>query len=100
MRTIIWQTSIGVVEQALQIEQRSDVRVRLPVVVTEQAFVVTGQAREYVGSDKLVVVGEPLRSRKLNCAVKTLGSAEAARRATGAAFACCSLSGTGFISSR
>src|SRR6185436_20166006 len=56
VRTIIRQTSVGVIEQALQIEQRSDVRVRLPVVVTEEALVVTGQAREYVRSDELIVV--------------------------------------------
>ena len=61
MRPIIRQASVGVVEQALKVEQRSDVRVRLPVVVTEQAFVVTDQAREYVRSDKLIVVGESLR---------------------------------------
>src|SRR5205823_12250436 len=41
MRTIIGQTSVSVVEQALKVEQRSDVRISLPVVVTEQAFVVT-----------------------------------------------------------
>src|SRR5213078_3048339 len=41
MRTIIRQTSVGVIEQALKIEQRSNVRVRLSVVVAEQAFVIT-----------------------------------------------------------
>src|SRR5260370_31311750 len=44
MRTIVRHTSIGVIEQALKVEQRSDVRIRLPVVVAEQAFVVTNQA--------------------------------------------------------
>src|SRR5581483_1032788 len=34
VRPIVRQTSVSVVEQALKIEQRSDVRVRLPVVVT------------------------------------------------------------------
>src|ERR1700675_4943213 len=79
MRTIIWQTSIGVIEQALQVEQRSDVRVRLPVVVAEQAFVVTGQAREHVGSDELIVIRKSLGRRDFKCAVKTLGPTKATR---------------------
>ena len=44
MRTIVWQPAIGVLKQADEIEQRSDVRIRLAVVVAEQAFVVTDQA--------------------------------------------------------
>src|SRR2546421_4455938 len=99
MRTIIRQTSIGVIEQALQVEQRSDVRVRLPVVVAEQAFVVTGQAREYVGSDELIIVRKALRRRNLDGAVKTLSSAETARR-TGGAFTRCSLSCARLVASR
>src|SRR2546421_7794573 len=91
MRTIIRQTSIGVIEQALQVEQRSDVRVRLPVVVAEQAFVVTGQAREYVGSDELIIVRKALRRRNLDGAVKTLSSAETARRTGGASHAALSV---------
>src|SRR5205085_10749617 len=60
MRTIVRQTSVGVIEQALKIEQRSDVRIRLAVVVTEQAFIVTSQAGEYVITDVLPVIGEVL----------------------------------------
>src|SRR5258705_3161105 len=45
VRTIVGQSAIQVLQQADQIEQRSDVRVRLAIVVTEQAFVVTSQAR-------------------------------------------------------
>ena len=99
MRTIIRQTSIGVIEQALQVEQRSDVRVRLPVVVAEQAFVVTGQAREYVGSDELIVVRKALRGRKLDGAVKTLSASETARR-TGNTVTRCSLGCARLVAAR
>ena len=80
MRTIIRQTSVGVIEQALKIEQRSDVRIRLAVIVTEQAFVVADQARVNVRSDELIVVRKSLRGSELDCAVETLGAAEAARQ--------------------
>src|SRR6185369_4895024 len=63
----------------LEVEQRSDVRVRLPVVITEETFVVTDQAREHVRSDELEVIRKPLRSRELNCAVETLSATEALR---------------------
>src|SRR6516162_7485892 len=79
MRTIVRQTSVGVIEQALQIEQRSYVRIRLPVVVTEQAFVITGQAREHVGSDELIVISKPLRSCEFEGPIKTLGATETTR---------------------
>src|SRR5689334_15937978 len=75
MRPIVWQTSVSVVEQALEVEQRSDVRVRLPVVVTEEAFVVTDQARVHIGSDELEVVRKSLRRRELNRAIETLCAA-------------------------
>src|SRR4029079_2389329 len=45
VRPIVRQTSVQVRQEADQVEQRSDVRVRLPVVVSEQTFVVTNQAR-------------------------------------------------------
>ena len=96
MRTIIRQTSVGVVEQALKIEQRSDVRIRLSVVVTEEAFVVTGQAREHIGSDELIVVSKPLRGCELDGAVETLRAAETARRA-GGTLARCSLGRAGLV---
>src|SRR5512140_1048807 len=76
MRTIVRQTSIGVIEQTLKIEQRSDVRIRLAVVVTEEAFVVTGQAREDVRSDELIVIRKSLGGRNLDSAVKTLSASE------------------------
>src|SRR5215217_5931183 len=82
VRPIIRQASVGVSEQALKIEQRSDVRVRLPVIVTEQAFVVTDQAREHVGSDELEVIRKSLRSGELDCAVETLSASKALRGAT------------------
>ena len=81
MRTIVWQTSISIGEQALEVEQRSDVRVRLPVVITEEAFVITDQAREHVGSDKLEVIRKSLIRRELDCPVKTLRATKALRRA-------------------
>src|SRR6185295_3608176 len=65
VRTIVRQTSVGVIEQALQVEQRSDVRVRLPVVVSKQALVVSDQARVHVGSDELEVMRKSLRSAEL-----------------------------------
>src|SRR4029079_11395659 len=82
VRPIIWQAAVGVIEQALKVEQRSDVRVRLPVIVTEQAFVVTDQAREHVGSDELEVICKSLRSGELDCAVETLSAAKALRSTT------------------
>src|SRR5689334_8665994 len=78
---IVWQTSVSVVEQALKVEQRSDVRVRLAVVITEEAFVVTDQAREHVGSDELEVIRKSLRGGELDCAVETLSATKALRRA-------------------
>src|SRR5205085_4228295 len=69
MRTIIRKPPISVVKQTDQVEQRSDVRVRLSVVIAEQAFVVTDQARVDVRTNHLPVVGESLGSGKLNCAV-------------------------------
>src|SRR6185295_12606253 len=83
VRTIVWQTSISVIEQALKVEQRSDVRVILPVIVTEQAFVVTDQAREHVGSDELEVIRKSLRSGELDCAVEALSASKTPRSTTG-----------------
>src|SRR6185369_7137 len=96
VRTIVRQTSVGISEQALKVEQRSDVRVRLPVVVTEQAFVVSDQARVHVGSDELEVIRKSLRCCELNCAIETLSAAEALRstRHTGIASASCFFSGS------
>src|SRR5690242_5160609 len=82
MRPIVWQTSISVIEQALKVEQRSDVRVRLPVVITEQAFVVTDQAREHVRSDELEVIRKSLGSGELDCAVEALSATETLRSTT------------------
>src|SRR5215213_6643980 len=79
VRPIVRQAAIGVSEQALEVEQRSDVRVSLPVVVTEQAFVVTDQAREHIGSDELEVIRKSLRSRELDCPIETLSASEALR---------------------
>src|SRR5215212_1676634 len=79
MRPIIWQAAVSVGEQALKVEQRSDVRVRLSVVVTEEAFVVSDQAREHIGSDELEVVRKALRSGELDGPVKALGAAKALR---------------------
>ena len=76
MRTIVWQSSVQTVEQANEVEQRSDVRVRLAVVVAEQSFVVSDQAGEYVGRDELIVVREPLGSSDLERAVVTTSRTE------------------------
>src|SRR5262245_16780385 len=51
VRTIVRQPAISVVQQALQIEQRSDVRISLAIIVAEQAFVVAGETRVNVRSD-------------------------------------------------
>src|SRR5688572_239888 len=80
MRTIIRETAVETVEQADQIEQRSDVRVRLAVVVTEEAFVITDQAGINVGSDELVVVRKALRGREFQRAVVTTSGTKALRR--------------------
>src|SRR5689334_13545659 len=77
MRPIVRQTSVSVVEQALEVEQRSDVRVRLPVVVTEEAFVVTDQARVHIRSDELEVIRKSLRGGELDCAIEALGATKA-----------------------
>src|ERR1051325_10557196 len=77
VRPIVGQTSVSVVEQALKVEQRSDVRVRLPVVITEEAFVVTDQARVHIGSDELEVIRKSLRGGELDCAVEPLSAAKA-----------------------
>src|ERR1043165_323064 len=77
VRPIVRQASVSVVEQALKVEQRSDVRVRLPIVVTEEAFVVTDQAREHIGSDELEVIRESLRSGELDGAIEALGATKA-----------------------
>ena len=58
VRTIVRKTSVRVLEQADEIEQRSDVRVGLAVVVTEQAFVVTDQARVHIRRVEREVVRE------------------------------------------
>src|SRR5215213_109971 len=82
VRPIVRQATVGVGEQALEVEQRSDVRVRLPVVITEKAFVVTDQAREHVRSDELEVIRKSLRGGELDCAVETLSASKALRSAT------------------
>src|SRR6187455_2332136 len=87
VRPIVRQTSVGVGEQALKVEQRSDVRVRLPVVVTEQAFVVSDQAREHVGSDELEVIRKSLRGAELDGAIETLSPAKALRSTRNAGIA-------------
>src|SRR5687767_15192820 len=66
MRTVVRETSVETIQQADEIEQAGDVRVRLAVVVTEQSFIVTNQAREHVRSDELIVVREALVSSDLD----------------------------------
>src|SRR5262249_50275794 len=58
--SVVREPSVETIEKADEIEQRSDVRVRLPVVVTEEALVVSDQARVHIGSNKLIVVRETL----------------------------------------
>src|ERR1043165_4693 len=81
VRPIVRQTSVSVGEQALKVEQRSDVRVRLPVVITEEAFVVSNQAREHVRSNELEIVRKSLRCGELDSAIETLSASKALRRA-------------------
>src|SRR5260370_36172785 len=80
VRTIVRQSTVHVLQQADQIEQRSDVRVRLAVVVTEQAFVVTSKARVGVRSDELIVIGRSLRCREGQRAIITSRVTEAGDR--------------------
>src|SRR5204862_5472863 len=87
MGPIVRQASVGVVQQALKIEQRSDVRIRLPVVVAEQPFVVARKAREYVRSDELPMVRKPLGSSNFDRAIETLCAAEATRYTAGGCIA-------------
>src|SRR5688500_14600770 len=77
MRTVVRETSVETIQQADEIEQAGDVRVRLAVVVTEQTFIVTNQAGEDVRSDELIVVRETLRCRNLQCAIVTASGSEA-----------------------
>src|ERR1044071_6157282 len=63
-------------EQTDEGEQRRGVRVRLAVVVTEQALVVSDQAGIHVGRDELIVVREPLGSGELERAVVTTSRTE------------------------
>ncbi len=73
VRTIVGQSAIKTVEQADEVEQRSDVRVSLAVVITEQSFIVTNQAREHIRSDELIVVREALRGGELEGPVVAAG---------------------------
>jgi hypothetical protein len=59
---VIRQPPVGVRQQADQVEQRDDVRVRLAIVVGEQPLVVANQAGVGVREDELPVVAEALRS--------------------------------------
>src|SRR6185503_17819264 len=90
MRTIVGQSAVKTVEQADEVEQRSDVRVRLAVVVTEQTFIVTNQARINVRSDELIVVRETLRRCELERPVVAAGWTKATdgRVLTGQVFGC------------
>src|SRR6185369_4376745 len=80
VRTIIRQPSVRVSKQADQVEQRSDVRIGLTVVITEQSFVVSDQARIRVRSDELIVVGESLRCRELETTIVATCRSEATDR--------------------
>ena len=61
VRAVVRQPAIHVLEQTDEVEQAGDVRVRLAVVVAEQTFVITNQARVNVRSDELIVVRKALR---------------------------------------
>src|SRR5262245_16157262 len=74
MRAVVRQPSVTVRQQADQVEQRSDVRVGLAIVVAEQPLVVADQAGVYVGGDQLPVLGESLGSRELERAVVSPGA--------------------------
>src|SRR5688572_15125359 len=70
MRPIVRQTSVKVRQQANEVEQRSDIRIRLTVIVAEETFVVTGQARKYVGSGERIIVRKALVRRKFESTVE------------------------------
>src|SRR5687767_7565674 len=78
MRTIIRQPTVAVRQQADEVKQAGDVRVRLAIVVAEQAFVVSNQAGVHVRSDELVIVRETLRGREFQRAIVTTTASETA----------------------
>src|SRR6185369_6568150 len=78
MRTVIRKTSIHTVQKADQIEQRSDVWIRLAIVITEQAFVVPDQARIYIRSIERKIVRESSIKCKFKSSVKATCTTEAA----------------------
>ena len=80
MRTVIRKTSIHTVQKADQIEQRSDVRIRLAIVITEKAFVVTDQARVNIRDLISKVISKSFVERELKSAIITPCTAEAANR--------------------
>src|SRR4030095_9861403 len=77
VRTIVRKTSVRVSQQARQVEQRCDVRVCLAVVIAEEAFVVTDQARENIRRHERVVVCEPSTKREFQTAIETSSTAKA-----------------------
>jgi hypothetical protein len=75
VRAVVGQPSVTIRQQADQVEQRSDVRVGLAIVIAEQPLVVADQAGVDIRGDKLPVVRESLGGRELERAVaKSLAS--------------------------
>src|SRR3954471_10922509 len=54
--SVIRQPTEGVIQQLRQIEKARDVRVGLSVVVSEETFIISDQARVNIRRDELIVV--------------------------------------------
>src|SRR6185369_4972917 len=77
VRTIIRKPAVDIVKQADKIEQRSDVRISLAVVVAEEAFVVADQAREHVRHLECVVFRKPFVKREFETAIVSASTTKA-----------------------
>jgi len=77
MRTVIREPTVDVIQQADKIEQRSDVRISLSIVVSEKAFVIPYQAREHIRHLECVVLRKPFVKRELETAKVPASAAKA-----------------------
>src|SRR5206468_871765 len=86
MRPVIRQTTVQIFEQADEIEQRRDIRIRLAVVVAEEALVIADQARVCIRGDDLIVARESSRSREFHGPVIAPGMSKTSYRRISARF--------------
>src|SRR5438552_9323734 len=86
MLPVIRQTTVEVFEQTDKIEQRRDIRIRLAIIVAEEAFVIADQARVCVRGDDLIVARESSGSREFDGPVVAPGMSKTSYRRIGARF--------------